>query len=149
MRITFPGHLDSDIAHLLAKTLGLRLISPEKSIDPSTGLPSDDRTIQLIIEKAVKNISAPGKRSGFLLNNYPQNVIQAQSLDMAFARANQPLDASIFIETTKMSQNRVKRALIRYYRSQNKLILIEESSSIEDICSKIYSIHNKRRKNSG
>jgi adenylate kinase family enzyme len=103
----------------------------------------------LIIEKAVKNISAPGKRSGFLLNNYPQNVIQAQSLDMAFARANQPLDASIIIETTKMSQNRVKRALIRYYRSQNKLILIEESSSIEDICSKIYSIHNKRRKNSG
>jgi hypothetical protein len=64
---------------------------------------------------------------------------------MALARAAQPLGAALMIDSTNLAQNRENKALIRYYRSQNKLIMLEESSGIEDICRKLYLIHEKRR----
>lgn len=145
MRIALPGLLDTDIALQLANALELQFISVTQALEPSSGLPSDDRDIQQIIEKIISTKASQQKHSGFLLNQYPQNVTQAQSLDIALARAGQPLAASLIMESTKVPQNSANKALIRYYRSQNKLIFIEESSTIENICSRLYSIHEKRR----
>ena len=145
MRIALPGRLDTDIALQLANALELQFISVNHALEPSSGLPSDDRDIQQIIEKIINSKASQQGHSGFLLNQYPQNVTQAQSLDIALARAGQPLAACLIMESTKVPQNSANKALIRYYRSQNKLIFIEESSTIEDICSRLYSIHEKRR----
>ena len=145
MRIALPARLDADIALQLANALELQFISVTQALEPSSGLPSNDRDIQQIIEKIVNTKASQQRHSGFLLNQYPQNVTQAQSLDIALARAGQPLAASLIMASTKVPQNSANKALIRYYRSQNKLIFIEESSTIEDICSRLYSIHEKRR----
>lgn len=149
MHITLADKIDSDIACQLANLLELPFISLTNSPGPSRSLPSDDEDIHLICAEIIKNSSPNMTGSRFFLNDYPQNVTQAQSLDMALARIGQAVSTALMLESAKMSQNREKRALIRYYRSQNKLILIEESSSSEDICNKIHSIHMKRRKNSG
>jgi len=145
VRITLADKIAPEIAYRLASQLELPFISPTESPSQPIALPSDDDDIQLIIGQIIKN-NTPGKaKSGFFLNNYPKNVIQAQSLDMALARIGQPTSTTLMVESDKISQNRIKSALIRYYRSQNKLILIDESSSIEDICKTIHSIHDKRR----
>ena len=145
MRITLADKIDPEIARLLAGQLDLPLISPTESSNQTITLLSDDDDIQLIIGQIINN-NTPGKlTSGFFLNNYPNNVIQAQSLDMALAQIGQPISTTLMVESAKISQNRIKSALIRYYRSQNKLILIDESSSVEDICKTIHSIHSKRR----
>jgi len=145
VRITFTDRPGSELAQPLAKALGIQLISPTNALDPMTATPSDDIVIQRIIEEIIKNTIEHKQHNGFLLNNYPENVTQAQSLDMALAQAAHPVAASLMIESTKVLQNRENKALIRYYRSQNKLILIDEFSSVEDICSKLNSIHAKRR----
>lgn len=145
MRIALPGRLDTGIALQLANALELQFISVNQVLEPSSGLSSDDRDIQQIIEKIINTNASQQRHSGFLLNLYPQNVTQAQSLDIALARAGQPLAASLIMKSTKVPQNSANKALIRYYRSQNKLIFIEESSTIEDICNSLYSIHEKRR----
>lgn len=149
MRITLADNIDPEIACRLADQLNLPFISLAESANPPTALLSDDKDIELISGQITKNSTGGGSASGFFLNNYPQNVIQAQSLDLALATIGQAISTALMMESAKMSQNREIRALIRYYRSQNKLILIEESSSVEDICNKIHSIHKKRRKNSG
>lgn len=145
MRIALPGRLDTDIVPQLANALALQFISVNHALEPSSGLSSDDRDIQQIIEKIIDTNASQQRHSGFLLYLYPQNVTQAQSLDIALARAGQPLSASLIKESTKVLQNSANKALIRYYRSQNKLIFIKESSTIEDICNRLYSIHEKRR----
>lgn len=145
LRITSPGHFDSNFADTLASKMGLQLISPGPAFDSVTGLPSDDGTIRQITREITDSSRREEGKCGFLIANFPGNVIQAQSLDMALANANQPLDTCIMSNTTKTPENRAKMSLIRYYRSQNKLILIEESSTIEDICSKIYTTYQKRR----
>jgi adenylate kinase family enzyme len=149
VRITLADKIDPEIACRLAEQMELPFISLTESPNPAIALLSDDDDIELIIGQIMKNSTQSGVASGFFLNYYPQNVTQARSLDMALAAIGHPISTALMMESAKMSQNREKRALIRYYRSQNKLILIEESSSSEDICNKIHSIHMKRRKNSG
>ena len=145
MRIALPGHPGSELFLALSRTLDLPVIKPTNAQDPVTGMPSDDMVIGLIIEEIIKNAGINLSGNGFLLKNYPENVTQAQSLDMALARAAQPLGAVLVIDSTNLAQNRENKALIRYYRSQNKLIMLEESSSIEDICRKLLLTHEKRR----
>ena len=145
MRIALPGHPDSELVLALSQTLGLPVIKPTKAQDPVTGMPSDDMVIGLIIEEILTNTDIHPSKNGFLLKRYPENITQAQSLDMALARAAQPLGAVLVIDSTNLAQNRENKALIRYYRSQNKLIMLEESSSIEDICHKLFLTHEKRR----
>ena len=145
MRIALPAHPDSELVLALSQTLGLPVIKPTYVKDPETGMASDDRVIRLITEEIINNAGMHQSENGFLLKRYPENVTQAQSLDMALARAAQPLGAALMIDTTNLVQNRENKALIRYYRSQNKLIMLEESSSVEDICRKLYLIHEKRR----
>ncbi len=82
---------------------------------------------------------------GFIFNSFPQNLIQAHSLDMALARIGQPISCALMMESTKKPQNRENRALIRYYRTQNKLILVDEADSIGELCSRIRLIYEKRR----
>lgn len=149
MRITLADKIDLEFACQLADQLDLAFISLAESPNPPIALLSDDDDIELIVKKIMEQGTLSGAASGFFLNNYPRNVIQAQSLDVALAAIGQPVSTALMMESAKISQNREKRALIRYYRSQNKLILIEESSSSEDICNKIHLIHKKRRKNSG
>jgi hypothetical protein len=145
VRITLADKIDSDIACQLANQLELPFISLTNSPGPSRSLPSDDEDIHLICAEIIKNRSPNMTGSRFFLNDYPQNVTQAQSLDMALARIGQTVSTALMLESAKISQNRTKLALIRYYRSQNKLIFIDESSSIEDICTTIHSIYDKRR----
>lgn len=145
MRIALPGHPGSELVPALSQTLGLPVIKSTNAMDPVTGMPSDDIVIRLIIEEIINNVDIHQSKNGFLLKRYPENVTQAQSLDMALARAAQPLGAALMIDSKNLAQNRENKALIRYYRSQNKLIMLEESSGIEDICRKLYLIHEKRR----
>lgn len=145
VRIALPGHPDSELVLALSQTLGLPVIKPTNAKDPVTGIPSDDMVIRLITEEIINNAGMHQSKNGFLLKRYPENVTQAQSLDMALARAAQPLGAALMIDSTNLAQNRENKALIRYYRSQNRLIMLEESSSVEDICRNLYVIHEKRR----
>ena len=145
MRIALPGDPGSELVLALSQSLGLPVIKPSNAQDPLTGMPSDDMVIRLITEEIIDNAGTHQSENGFLLERYPENVTQAQSLDMALARAAQPLGAALMIDSTNLVQNRENKALIRYYRSQNRLIMLEESSSVEDICRKLYVIHEKRR----
>ena len=145
MRIALPGQPDSELVLALSQALGLPVIKPTNAQDPLTGMPSDDMVIRLITEQIIDNAGIHQSGNGFLLKRYPENVTQAQSLDMALARIAQPVGAAIMIDSTNLAQNRENKALIRYYRSQNKLIMLDESSSVEEICRKLYLIHEKRR----
>ena len=140
-----PGDRGPELVLALSQSLGIPVIKPTNAQDPETGMPSDDMVIRLITEEIINNASMHQSENGFLLKRYPENVTQAQSLDMALARAAQPLGTVLMIDSTNLVQNRENKALIRYYRSQNKLIMLDESSSVEDICSKLILIHEKRR----
>ncbi len=145
MRIALPGHPGSEFVLALSQTLGLPVIKPTNVQDPVTGMPSDDMVIRLITEEIINNVNIHQSDNGFLLKSYPENVTHAQSLDMALARVAQPLGVVLMLDSRNLAQNRENKALIRYYRSQNKLIMLEESSSVEDICRKLYLDYEKRR----
>jgi len=145
VRITIAESISTEFSGHLSQALGLPLIQPRILQNPSTGLPSDDRTIRDIIVDIGKQPNSSEATEGFILSSYPQNVIQAQSLDMALARIGQPLSGALMMESTKKPQNRENRALIRYYRTQNKLILVDETDSIGELCSRIRLIYEKRR----
>jgi adenylate kinase family enzyme len=145
VRITLAEPVSPDFSKQLSQALALHLIQPEVFYDSATGLASDDRTIDAMIDAIEKQTNCSESAKGFILNNYPQNVTQAQAMDMALARIGQPVSIALMVESTKKPQNRENRALIRYYRSQNKLILFDEADSIGDICSKIRLIYEKRR----
>ncbi len=145
MRITLAEPVSPDFSKQLSQALALHLIQPKVFYDSATGLPSDDRTIESIVDAIEKQTKHSESVKGFIFSNYPQNVIQAQSLDMALARIGQPVSSAILVESTKKPQNRENRALIRYYRTQNKLILVDEADSIDEISSKIRLIYEKRR----
>ena len=148
MRITVADKIDPELACQLANKLNLACISLTKSHHSAT-LPSDDEDIDWINDQINSEItkihSTDMTTNGFFLNNYPQNVIQAQSLDMSLARRGQPLSIALMSKSARNSQNREKSALIRYYRSQNKLILIDEPLNIEELCKTIHTLYNKRR----
>ena len=138
MRISLPYLVKQDFAERIAAALKLRLFTPAARPDPATGLLSDDQVIAQITDLIAEDGS-------LLLNGYPRNIIQAQSLDMALSQRGQALSAVLVRDTPKPLQNREKQALIRYYRSQNKLIVFDDTLSIDDICSKIVMTHEKRR----
>jgi len=145
VRIALPESIRPDFPDQLSQAMGTNRIRPEVLYNPSTGLPSDDHTICKIIEDIHGDTGAAESTNGFILSNYPQNVIQAQSLDMALAKIGQPLSCALMVESTKTPQNRENKALIRYYRTQNKLILLDETDNVSQICSKIRLIYEKRR----
>lgn len=145
MRITLAEPVSPDFSKQLSQTLALHLIQPKVFYDSATGLPSDDRTIESIVNAIEKQTNCSESVKGFIFSNYPQNVIQAQSLDMALARIGQPVSIALMVESTKKPQNRENRTLIRYYRTQNKLILFDETDSIDGISSNIRLIYEKRR----
>ncbi|GBE07927.1 adenylate kinase [bacterium BMS3Bbin11] len=145
MRIIIAESISTDFSGRLSQALGLPLIKLKVLHNPYTGLPSDDQTINDLIVDIGKQLGSSEAIEGFILSSYPQNVIQAQSLDMALARIGQPVNSALMMESTKKSQNRENRALIRYYRTQNKLILVDEIDSIGELCSRIRLIYEKRR----
>ena len=145
MRITLLESIHPDFSVLLSQALELHLIKPKVLFNSSTGLPSDDRTVNEIIKDIHKTISPSEATAGIILSSYPQNITQAQSLDIALARIGQPLSCALMVESTKTPQNRENKALIRYYRTQNKLILVDETDNVSQICSKIRLIYGKRR----
>ncbi|MFW2438588.1 MAG: hypothetical protein ACN4GR_04380 [Arenicellales bacterium] len=145
MLITLLEPVHADFSRRLSQSLELHLIKSKALNNSSTGLPSDDHTINEIIEDIHMQMSTSEATGGFILSNYPQNAIQAQSLDMALARIGQPVSSALMMESTKTPQNRENKALIRYYRSQNKLILLDETDNISQICCKMRLIYRKRR----
>jgi adenylate kinase family enzyme len=145
VRISLPYQLKQDFADAIAAALKLHILSPAEEPDPASGLSSDDFVIAHITDTIAGCSRDAANDYSFLLNGYPQNIIQAQSLDMALAEKGETLSAALISDTPKSLQNREKRSLIRYYRSQNKLILFDDTSSVEDVCSKIVLIHEKRR----
>ena len=145
MRIALPFQVEQDFAEQLSATLELTLFMPETILDSRTGLLSDDQIIAQIIKFIVDATKGTAGDKGILLKGYPLNIIQAQSLDTALSRIGQPLSAAIMSNSLSQSQNRENRALIRYYRSQNKLTLFDEEANIDDISSKILLIQKKRR----
>ena len=144
MRVTVADKLDPELARQLANQLELAFISLKQS-HRTAALPSDDEDIARI-NREISRIPRTGTHvNGFFLNNYPENVIQAQSLDMSLARLGQPLSIVLMLKLARNAQNREKSALIRYYRSQNKLILIDEPLNIEELCKTIRTLYKKRR----
>lgn len=144
MRISSPYQLKQNFAEGIANALKLHILSPAEQTDPASGLLSDDRAI-VQITNMMADFSCTAGDYSCLLNGYPQSIIQAQSLDIALAQKGLTLSAALISDNSKHLQNGEMQALIRYYRSQNKLILFDDTSSIEDICSKIVLIHEKRR----
>lgn len=145
MRISLPDQLKQDFAEHIAAALKLDLFTPADKPDPASGLLSDDCLIAHITDTIADCSRDAAKEYSFLLNGYPRNIIQAQSLDMALAEKGLSLSAALISDNSKHLQNREMQTLIRYYRSQNKLIMFDDTSSVDDICSKIVLIHEKRR----
>ena len=145
MRITIPESIRTDFSDDISQALDAPLIRAKVLCAPATGLPSDDHTINAIIEDIHRQSRTTVTPKGFILSNYPQNVIQAQALDMALARKGHPVSCALMVESTKKPQNRENRALIRYYRTQNKLVLIDETDNISQLCRKIRRVYEKRR----
>ena len=145
MRVTLAGNINPDLATRLSKALGLPVVFPSDENVCQSGLLSDDAVIGSIIDTIVHHENSADKRKGYVIGGYPTNVVQAQSLDIALARSGQAVDTALMLETTDPLQNREDRLLRRYYRSQNKLVLLAESSAIDEICSSIMQIHEKRR----
>ena len=144
MRVTVADKLDPELARQVANQLELAFISLTQS-HRTAALPSDDEDIARINWEISKIHHTGPHTNGFFLNNYPHNVIQAQSLDMSLARLGQPLSIALMLKSSKNAQNREKSALIRYYRSQNKLIWIDEPLNIEELCKTIHALYKKRR----
>jgi len=144
VRVTVADKLDPELALELANQLELGFISLTQA-HRTAALPSDDEDIAWINREISINHRTGTHANGFFLNNYPHNVIQAQSLDMSLARLGQPLSIALMLKSSKNAQNREKSALIRYYRSQNKLILIDEPLNIVELCKTIHALYNKRR----
>lgn len=145
MRVTLAGNIDPDFATRLSKTLGLPLVIPTDEKACQSGLPSDDAVIGSIIDTIIDHQSSADNGKGYVLAGYPLNIVQAQSLDIALARSGQAVDNALMLKTADPLQSREEKTLRRYYRSQNKLILFAESSAIDEICSSILQIHEKRR----
>jgi hypothetical protein len=145
LRVTLAGNIDPDFATRLSTALGLPLVFPTDEKACQSGLPSDDAVIGSIIDTIIQHENSADKGKGYVLGGYPLNVVQAQSLDIALARSGQAVDTALMLETTDPLQYSEDKPLRRYYRSQNKLILFAESSAIDEICSSILQIHEKRR----
>ena len=109
--------------------------------DPTTSLPSDDLTIQDI----KKFLHANDSVEHVVVCGYPLNVIQARSLDLALAALGHCVSLAAVLESKKNQQNRENRALIRYYRTQNKLIVVDKSAEISEICKEATEIYSRRR----
>lgn len=145
MRISSPYQLQQDFAEGIAAALKLHILSPAEETDPASDLLSDNKSIAEITDRIADFSCGTADDYSFLLNGYPRNIIQAQSLDMALAEKGLALSAALISDNSKHLQNREMQTLIRYYRSQNKLILFDDTSSVDEICSKIVLIHEKRR----
>jgi adenylate kinase family enzyme len=144
LRVALAGNIDRGFAIRLSKTLGLPLFFPTEEKACQSGLPSDDAVIASIVD-IIDQQSGVDKANGYVLAGYPLNIVQAQSLDIALARSGQAIDTVLMLKTTEPLKQKENKPLRRYYRSQNKLILLSESSTIDEICSSIAQIHKKRR----
>ena len=106
-----PGSGKGTQAALLVEQLGLPHISTgvllrnavkqgsdlglkAKSIMDKGNLVSDDIMLGLIEER----LSQEDAASGFILDGYPRNLAQAESLDVVLERLNQPADEAILID---------------------------------------------------
>ncbi len=144
LRVALAGNIEQGCAIRLSKTLGLPLLFPTEENACQPDLPSDDAVIGSIVDIIDQQIGAE-KANGYILAGYPLNIVQAQSLDIALARSGQAIDIALMLKITDPVKHREDKPLRRYYRSQNKLILFSDSSTIDEICSSIVQIHKKRR----
>ncbi len=148
VRLTLLQAPNPEFQLQLSRSLSLPLVDAQVRYDSSTGMPSDDETIGKIIDHLVTHDNPFAGETGYILSTFQQNITQAQSLDIALARIGQPLNIALTFKPTKLSQNRENRALIRYYRTQNKLVEVDEAEEIHDICQKILLLYRKRRSHS-
>ena len=74
---------------------------------------------QLVLSIVRKNLS--GQSQGWLLDGFPRNLIQAESLELLLDEINQPIDAVILIETD--DEILVKRLLLRGRDDDNEEVI--------------------------
>jgi adenylate kinase family enzyme len=137
--ILLPGSEQPETGESIARILGCRHIRAEIRPDPGTGLASDELTCGRIIDALCKTGEA------FVLSGYPINVVQAQALDHALARYGKAISTSIVMEAADRRQDRLNSDLVRYYRTQNKLVLVKPTETVEDACNKALQLYDRRR----
>lgn len=114
MIVTFfgsPGSGKGTQAELTAKTLGLAHVSTGKhfrrEIQQGTPLGLEIREVmeagQLVSDEIVNELvfSIIGKLPGALLDGYPRNPVQAESLDEYLENAGRRVDVAVFLDVPK------------------------------------------------
>ena len=141
MLILLPGLSSARQGEKVAARLGTAYKHVQMLSDPATSLLSDDLTIQDIEDF----LRTHDMTEQVVVSGYPLNVIQARSLDIALAAFGQCVSLAVEVESGKNEQNRENRALFRYYRTQNKLVVVDKSTSTSEICQEMTDIYARRR----
>ena len=82
---------------------GTEIGKQAKEIMAAGDLVSDEIVLDLIRA----SLDCPSTHSGFILDGYPRNIAQSESLDILLTSINQPLDHTVFIDVD--SDTLVKR----------------------------------------
>jgi adenylate kinase len=106
-------------------------------------LVSDDLVLGLLEQR----LGVPDAQVGFLLDNYPRDIVQAQALDTLLTRLQQPVDAAVQLEDegslhqrlagdddgimrARFDEQQIRHeAVAEHYRAQGKLIAFAELSA--------------------
>jgi adenylate kinase len=87
-------HISTGVLLRTAVGAGTGLGLKAKAVMDRGELVSDDIMLGLIEER----LSEDDAGSGFILDGYPRNLIQAEALDQLLARLGQPVDAAVQID---------------------------------------------------
>ena len=109
-------HISSGELLRAAAKAGTELGLKAKSIIDRGELVSDDIMLGLIKER----LSQPDVASGFILDGYPRNIIQAGALDELLDSLEQPIDEALQIDVdVEMAVKRIARRAAKEGRSDD------------------------------
>lgn len=168
-RLNLP-HISTGALLRGATANGTELGLKAKSIIERGDLVPDEIMLGIIEER----LSQDDVVNGFILDGYPRNVAQAQSLDVVLARLNAPLDDAIQIDVDSeaiikriakraeeegraddsedVARNRMKiyeeqtAPVIDYYAGKGLLTRVMGSGTVEEVLQRILSVFNADRR---
>ena len=97
----------------------------------------DDELVLSIVERRLKNIS-----EGWLLDGFPRNVNQANSLKILLDKINQPLEGVILIKIADAYL--IKRLLERGRKDDNEQVIINRLKIYRDKTSPLIDLYKKQ-----
>jgi adenylate kinase len=101
-------HISTGVLFRTAVSEGSSLGRKVKSILDAGELVPDELTLELLVER----MALPDAASGFILDGYPRNLAQAESLDELLERLERPVDEviQIDVDTEEVVSRIAKRA---------------------------------------